>query len=297
MQPQLDPYSPGTLLLDFRHWPPTGADRFPYVPVCKVERVCPIYYILTGGGVPYRVKIANLNRHSIALPGGVPWHFPSTFSALSLVARVASLPVLWCVDELGKPFPRGVEYFKDEFTGQTYTFPKECALEACGYALREIRPKEPVRWFWFNTVVELVRGLKERVAGVERESRDSHPGLPALVVTSRRDDCEHSVSLAPFPPEVQSAAPRIAPMPFFAEVTLWTLRCGLVLPKDSSVLDELADLPGATTKLAFDAMLYSASNLYFTNDGLHWWRKLSDALKCEFERLSRTVGSGRPRLH
>lgn len=287
------PYAPGTLLLDFfeyQHWSPSGPKPLSYIPVTRVDRVGSMYYTLDAGGRTFRRGISNLNRRSIPLPADVPWLFPTEFSALSFVARLAHLPVLWCADQLGIPIPSGVYQFRDEVAGHVYSFPKRFPLRISGYVLREIRPNEAVRWFWAKSLSQLVLTLADRVAACEEVGSDHLSHLPLSITTPLGKGPGRSISLSPFPPEVQDADPHIVQVPFFAEVNLWVLRSKWPRPstrEEQDLTRWLNDRPDGATWLAFQEILFGTSNMYYTNDGIRWWRRLSNALKCEAERLRR----------
>lgn len=299
MHGQTIPFAPGTLLLDFfnyRNWLPSGVKPLSYVPVCRIERAGSKFYTLGNGGRPYRVGISTLNKRSLPLPADVPWHFPSDFSAMSRVARLADHSHLWCVDHLGRPFPRGEERIKDEFDGHIYTFPKEFPLKVCGYALREIVEGERTRWYWSRSLLEILATMKRRVTAAEDVTPDSHMEFPPLVQTSLADGPDKSISLGPFPQELQASDVCVHLIEFLDNVSLWVIRLtwpsGLGEGKSSRLQDE----PIRISWLAWDATVFSASNLYYSNDGKRWWRKLSEALGCEIDRLRRTSSLALPSM-
>lgn len=61
------------------------------------------------------------------------------------------------------------------------------------------------------------------------------------------------------------------------------------------VWDRVSDVPGALTDAAYRAVSESTAALYYTNDRIHWWRRLSDALNREIGRLSLTFKEGHSR--
>lgn len=95
-----------------------------------------------------------------------------------------------------------------------------------------------------------------------------------------------------FPPEIMAAIRSFCSCLSFYGSTIWSAGGDRSLEAGDWVWSQVSDVPGALTGAAYRAVSESTAALYYTNDRIHWWRLLSDALNREIERLRFTFKEG-----
>lgn len=312
----------GDLVLDYsdkrRKW-----ERKPIVHVLRIERVTPLFYSFSRGWRPWRQKIERVDPHLVLVPPDVPWAFPRAFSDFCELGQVCYRSCRWVVMEVGYRFPSRFEEPKDDFTGKVCRFAKDYSFKPCGYGLQEQNGGTEV-WFWAETLTGIVRHLKARAAYVESQVVLEREGLPEELVEQGMvawngpatpyadkqlkpgDFFAYTPSLSPgveidsfariFEPEgIVTTRGHLArfdaiykpPTAFPGEVLERVQLISLAI-----VFDEVR-IWGAFT----DTWPTQEKVLYYTNDGIHWYRKLSAVLQLEIDRLVLTRSGGLPTVN
>jgi hypothetical protein len=285
---------------------------------------------------------------SVPLPDDFPWELSDACSALCDLGRVGMPTRLWCIYQVGYVYTRTFKEYVDDFNGKTFSLPQECAFERVGYAVREIDTDAPNRWFWLDTVKEVLQTLKDRLGCWEEKSATFESILPNHLVENGRvrweavelgnpktalkpgDRICHEVGWAgirfdvvervtrsgnvivrhwdrvsrdklrvlptAFSPEILCWARYFSPYLTIAEVQIWALLGDVEDGLVKSLRLPFIDLPHSTTPEAFEAVARGRVALYFTNDKIHWYLRLSDVLSQEINRLNITFPSGAPRV-
>jgi len=99
-----------------------------------------------------------------------------------------------------------------------------------------------------------------------------------------------------FPPEILCWGRSFSPYLTFAEVQIWALLGDVVDGLSKSLDSCFGDSLHSTSLEAIDAVAKGRVALYFTNDRIHWYLRLSDVLSQEIRRLNTTFPSGAPRV-
>jgi hypothetical protein len=99
-----------------------------------------------------------------------------------------------------------------------------------------------------------------------------------------------------FPPEILCWGRYFSPYLTFAEVQIWALLGDVDAGLDKSFSLTFGDFLGSTSLEAIEAVAKGRVALYFTNDRIHWYLRLSDVLSKEISRLEMTFPSGAPRV-
>jgi hypothetical protein len=312
----------GDLVLDYsdreRKW-----KWKPIVPVIRIERVSPKFYTFSCGWRPWRKKAETIDPHLVLVPPRIPWGFPKTFSDFCELGTVSYRTRQWKVMEVGYQFPSRFEQVKDDFTNQIYRFPKDYSFQLCGYGLQEGTGDAAI-WFWAESLTDIVRHLKARAAHVENEVAPVGDGLPEELV-------ERGM-VAWNGPAIQAGKRELKPGDFFAYQPI--IAPGVMIGAFERILEpgEIVTTRGHVARLdalyepptafppavlervqliaeafsfaevrmwaAFtDTMPVQESVLYYTNDGIRWYRKLSAALQLEIGRLVLTRSGGLPRIN
>jgi hypothetical protein len=127
--------------------------------VCKVAGVGSKFYSLDDGFMAYRQSIERVDRSCIPIPPGIPWRLGDDFRLFRNCARTAYRSALWCIDEVGNPVGRNLEFLKDSILGKPVERRPEVVLRACGYSIRVYREGQPVHWTWTSTPLHGLRDL------------------------------------------------------------------------------------------------------------------------------------------
>ena len=296
----------GDLVLDYsdkrRKW-----ERKPIVHVLRIERVTPFFYWFHGWR-PWRQKIERIDPQLLLVSPDIPWEYPRTFSAFCELEEVCYRSHHWQVMEVGYQFPGKFEEFKDPFTGQVYRSPKDYSFKPCGYGLQEGNG-DAVTWFWAENLTDIVRHLKTRAACIEGEFVPEGDSLPEEL-------CERGM-MTWTGPAIQSASTKLKPGDYFVHEPFPGM--GIRIDSFARPLepDEFVTTQGHVARFnalyepptAFppevlqqvqlfslailfdDVRVWGAFTdtwpkqekvLYYTNDRIHWYRKLSAVLHSNF---------------
>ena len=313
----------GDLVLDYsdkrrkREWKPI-------VPVHRVERVTPLFYSFSRGWHPWRRKIESMDSHLVLVPPDIPWSFPETFSDFCQLDEVRYRSRRWRVMEVGYQFPGRFEEYKDDFSGEVYRLAKDYSFKPCGYGLQEGNGDAAI-WFWAENLAAIVRHLKTRAACAESEVALRGDGLPKELLERGTVTWGGRA--------IQSADKKLKPGDFFAYKPIAAL--GIEIDSFASLLEPegivttrghvarfgaIYEPPTAfphevlervqLIALAFsfaevrmwaafitDSWPHQEKILYYTNDFIHWYRKLSAALQLEIDRLVLTRSGGLPTIN
>ncbi|MGB7593478.1 MAG: hypothetical protein WCD04_02460 [Terriglobia bacterium] len=314
--------------------------------VCEVQSVGSKFYTLylyCGDNV-YRQGIDLVDRHCILIPPDIPWRVGEDFCLFRYCARTAYRCALWCIDEVGNPVGRNLQFLRDSILGRPVERGPEVVLRACGYSIRVYREGQPVRWMWSNTPLHVLRALAVEAEAdlpvsdlflpnhlAEKEllqwdctplagaSQELHPGDTFCtfghneICFSTFQRCTRSGKIArggrgysgiesaeirqvptAFAPRIMAAIGSFSSWLSFSDSHIWAVCGNYSLGPADWVQSQVSDVPGGPTGAADLAVSKSATALYYTNDRIHWWRRLSDALNREIERVRFTLKDGQP---